>query len=337
MLLSPMLWAGRVWALPLLTMLAPAQRYCQERERRHKTLTDWARQIAWQARRWLPGREIVLLGDSSFTVLDLLTALIRHGVIGVTWRRLDAALYEPAPPRQPGAKGRPRKKADRLPSRAQVLADASTDWHAVTVSHWYGTPQRCLEICSQAAVWFHSGQTPRPIRRVLLREPEGQFEPQALLCPAPMKPPLCVIGWFVQRGSVAVTVREVRDALRASGNGPIRRSPAPRPVCSACSAWSRCSPASSRRAPAARSGRQPGITSNSRPLPIPWPPCVARSGRRRVSRSPAKSQTGKTPAACARWHHIRPLLRRMIRENGQTRTAMPRRNGHSFTLRLSRM
>ena len=38
MLLSPMLWAGRVWALPFPTVLAPAQRYCQERERRHKTL-----------------------------------------------------------------------------------------------------------------------------------------------------------------------------------------------------------------------------------------------------------------------------------------------------------
>jgi len=213
MLLSPMPWAGRVWALPFLTVLAPSERSCQERGLRHRTLTDWARRVAWQARLWLPGREVVLLGDSSFAVLDLLTALIRHGVISVTRLRLDAALYEPAPPRQPGTKGRPRKKGKRLPSLAQVLADASTRWQPITVSNWYGTPQRCLEICSQTAVWFHSGQTPLPIRWVLLRDPLGQFEPQALLCTDPLKEPLCVIGWFVQRWSVEVTFREVRDHL----------------------------------------------------------------------------------------------------------------------------
>ncbi len=213
MLFSPMPWAGRVWALPFLTVLAPSQRYCQERDLRHKTLTDWARQVALQARRWLPEREIVLLGDSSFAVLNLLAALIHHGVIGVTRLRLDAALYEPAPPRQPGVKGRPRKKGDRLPSLAQVLTDASTCWQSITVSGWYGTSERCLEICSQTAVWFHSGQTPLPIRWVLLRDPLGQFEPQALLCTNPMKDPLCVIGWFVQRWPVEVTFREVRDHL----------------------------------------------------------------------------------------------------------------------------
>src|SRR5215213_570494 len=51
--------------LPFLTALAPSERYCRERGRRHKKLTDWARQLALQARRWLPGREVVLLGDSS--------------------------------------------------------------------------------------------------------------------------------------------------------------------------------------------------------------------------------------------------------------------------------
>jgi DDE superfamily endonuclease len=213
MLLSPMPWAGRVWALPFLTVLAPSQRYCEERGLRHKTLTDWARQVALQARRWLPGREIVLLGDSSFAVLDLLLALIRHGVIGVTRLRLDAALYKPAPPRQPGTKGRSRKKGDRLPSLAQVLTDASTSWRPITVRNWYGTPERCLEFCSQTAVWFHSGQAPLPIRWVLLRDPLGQFEPQALLCTDPMKDPLCIIGWFVQRWAVEVTFREVRDHL----------------------------------------------------------------------------------------------------------------------------
>ena len=57
MLLAPIPWAGRVWALPFLTALAPSERYCRERGKRHKKLTDWARQMALQARRWLPGRD----------------------------------------------------------------------------------------------------------------------------------------------------------------------------------------------------------------------------------------------------------------------------------------
>ena len=65
-------WAGRHWALPVLTVLAPSTRYYQQRGRRHKKLTDWARQMVVQLRRWLPQRTLVLVGDNSYAVLDLL-------------------------------------------------------------------------------------------------------------------------------------------------------------------------------------------------------------------------------------------------------------------------
>jgi hypothetical protein len=45
MLLAPIPWAGRVWALPFLTVLAPSERSARESGRRHKLLTDWARQM----------------------------------------------------------------------------------------------------------------------------------------------------------------------------------------------------------------------------------------------------------------------------------------------------
>ena len=194
-------------------MLAPSERYNRERGLRHKTLTDWARQVALQARRWLPGREVVLVGDSSFAVVELLTALVRRGLICVTRLRLDAALYDPAPPRQPGTKGRSRKKGARLPALSEVLADARTVWQSVTVAGWYGSAERRLETCSGQAVWFRSGQTPLPIQWVLLRDPQNEFEPQALLCTDLARAPLCIIQWFVQRWPVEVTFREVRDHL----------------------------------------------------------------------------------------------------------------------------
>ncbi len=103
-------WAGRVWALPFLTVLAPSERYNHERGHRHKCLTDWARQMLLQVRRWLPHRQLVVVADSSFAALELLFALsqMKSPVHIVTRLRLDAALYQPPPPRQPQQMGRPR-------------------------------------------------------------------------------------------------------------------------------------------------------------------------------------------------------------------------------------
>jgi len=71
----------------------------------------------------MPGRELVLVSDSGFAALELLAALARRSVTCITRLRLDAALYDPAPPRKPGAVGRPRTKGKRLPTLAAVLTD----------------------------------------------------------------------------------------------------------------------------------------------------------------------------------------------------------------------
>src|SRR5690242_15937143 len=52
-----------------------------------------------------------------------------------------------------------------------------------------------------------------PIRWVLLRDPQGRFDPQALLCTDPARDPLQIVRWFVQRWQLEVTFREVRDHL----------------------------------------------------------------------------------------------------------------------------
>jgi hypothetical protein len=213
MLLVPIPWAGRVWALPFLTALAPSERRCRERGRRHKKLTDWARQLVVQARRWLPDRRLVLVADSGFAALELLAALVRRGVTCITRLRLDAALYAPAPPRQPGTAGRPRTKGARLPNLAEVLADRAAPWRRVAVPGWYGEGERVVEIHSGTAVWRHAGMPVVPIRWVLLRDPGHRFDPQALLCTDLDQDPVQIVRWFVQRWQLEVTFREVRDHL----------------------------------------------------------------------------------------------------------------------------
>lgn len=46
----------------------------------------------------------------------------------ITRLRLDAALYEPAPPRNPGQMGTPSLKDERLPNLSAVAKDPSTAW-----------------------------------------------------------------------------------------------------------------------------------------------------------------------------------------------------------------
>ena len=163
MWLAPIPWAGRVWALPFLTVLAPSERFHRERGQRHKKLTDWARQMILQLRRWLPRRPLVLVADSSYAVLDLLhfCQFMASPVTFITRLRLDAALYEPVPPRSPGQLGRPRLKGKRLPTLKDLLGHPTTLWNTVTVD-WYDNTHRLLEIASHSAVWYHQGKSPVP-------------------------------------------------------------------------------------------------------------------------------------------------------------------------------
>lgn len=154
MLLAPIPWAGCTWALPFLTCLAPSERYYQQRRRPHKKLTDWGRQMIMQLRRWLPGRALVIVADSSFAAIQWLFQLIQlPGPICLIVRfRLDAGLYEPAPVRQPGQRGRRRKKGARLPTLEQIAQQTKTRWKRVTIPDWYGEGRRVIEIVSDTAV-----------------------------------------------------------------------------------------------------------------------------------------------------------------------------------------
>ena len=150
--------------LPFLTALAPSERYNQTQGRRPKKLTDWGRQMVLQAQRWLPGRTLVLVTDSSFAAIEFLAALCRYHVTCITRLRLDAALYAPAPPRQPGAKGRPRRTGARLPNLSEALSDAKTVWQRLTIPRWYGEGDRRIDLATGTAVWRHSGMPIVPIR-----------------------------------------------------------------------------------------------------------------------------------------------------------------------------
>lgn len=213
MWLTEIPWAARIWALPFLTILAPSERYYEQSGRQHKKITDWARQMIFQLRRWLPERALVVVADYSYAALDFLHACqtMAQPVTIITRLRLDAALYEPAPPAT-GSVGRPRKKGERLPTPQAILDDPQTKWQAVTV-RWYDGQSQLMEMTSQTAVWYHSGKPPVPLRWVLIRDPQGAYETIALLSTSLELTPLQIVNWFVQRWQVEVTFEEVRAHL----------------------------------------------------------------------------------------------------------------------------
>jgi hypothetical protein len=187
--------------LPFLSALAPSERYTKERGKRHKKLTEWAWQLLLQVRRWQPERELVAVADGGYASLELLDRCrrLRKPITFITRLRLDAALYEAAPPRYPGQIGRPRLKGERLPNLSVVAQDPTTDWTPILVADWYGREQRTVEVVSATAVWYSSGLPAVPLRWVLIRDPQGEFDTQALLCTDLTVEPGQIISWFVRR------------------------------------------------------------------------------------------------------------------------------------------
>jgi hypothetical protein len=214
-LLAPVPWASRVWALPFLSALAHSERYATERGKRHKPLTEWAWQMLLLVRRWYPKRRVVAVADAGYASLKLLDRCrrLKNPIAFITRLRLDAALYEPAPPRKPGQMGRPRLKGPRLANLSAVAEDPKTAWMSVVVSNWYGGEERAVEIVSDTAVWYSTGLPAVALRWVLIRDPREEFDPQALLCTDLDADPGRIICWFVRRWQMEATFQEARQRL----------------------------------------------------------------------------------------------------------------------------
>ena len=219
----PIPFAGKRSALPFLTVLAPSARWSEAQGKRHKTLTDRARQAILQAKRWLADRSVVVVADSSFAALELIAA-VRDHVCLITRLRLDANLFEPAPKRRPGQRGRPPLKGKPLPKLSAVLTNPKTRRTRVTMSEWYGGQTRELEYVSGVAVWYKSGLPPAKIRWILVRDPTGEREPQVFLCTYANREPEAVLCLFAFRWRIETTFQEgSRRVSRRRDAAPVVR------------------------------------------------------------------------------------------------------------------
>ncbi len=210
MLLVPVPWSRRVWALPFLTALCWPKK--KRGPRRHNTSVDWVRQMMKQVRRWLPGRRLVLVVDGGFAAVALALASVKSQVTMVSRLRWDAALYHP-PGSQPKGKRGPKPTKGKRQRSLQGWAERSdTPWEPVEVT-WYGGARKMLWVFSRTALWFTPRLPPVEIRYVLVADPEGKLRMEAFFCTDVQATPAQILDWVVMRWSVAVTCEESRAHL----------------------------------------------------------------------------------------------------------------------------
>ena len=84
------------------------------------------------------------------------------------------------------------------------MTRADTAWSRGRV-RWDGGAWRWLEVASDTAGWYHRGLTAVTLRWVLIREPKGRREPQALLSSDPALEATQIVNAFVRRWAMEVT------------------------------------------------------------------------------------------------------------------------------------
>jgi DDE superfamily endonuclease len=205
-------WTTHYWALPFLSILATPPEVSAQLGRHHKTVGDWAAQVVVLLRRWLPEVPIELVGDRSYSSIELGLHCQDQQVALITPLRLDANLFAPPPSRSPRQTGRPRVKGGQLPKLDRALTDPQTHWQTAELA-WYSGGPRKLEWCSATALWYHSGHRPLAIRWVLVRDPAGKHDPKAYLCTDGARQPLEIVQAYMKRWPLEVTFEESRAHL----------------------------------------------------------------------------------------------------------------------------
>lgn len=205
-------WTTRSWALPFLVLSAPSPAVSATLGVRHRTVPERMQGLVRLIRRWVPQMPITVVGDGTYSVVELGHTCQQHAVTLVAPLRLDANLYAPPPARTATTMGRPRVVGARLPKLSQVLTDPATAWQALTLP-WYDQGERTVAVCTGTAMWYSGGQAPLPLRWVLVRDPAGRHDPKALFTTDQTAAVDQVLRTYMQRWTLEVTFEESRAHL----------------------------------------------------------------------------------------------------------------------------
>ena len=210
MVVTKLPWSARIFALPFLTVLAPSKKANRARNKRHKTSVDWARQMCYQLRRWLPDMPIRLVVDGAFATAQLAWTALKLNIGLISRLRLDARIFDF--PEVKSGPGRPAKRGRRLLGPKALLESKTTPWQEAEV-RWYRGRKKKVQYVTTTCLWSPVGGEAIPIRLVVLKDPKGQFESAALMSTDVTLSALVIITEFVKRWAIEVTFREAREHL----------------------------------------------------------------------------------------------------------------------------
>jgi hypothetical protein len=209
MALKRFAWCQRTLALPFLTVLVPSEESNLKSKKQHKTLQDWTCQIIIQMRKWFPQRKIILTADNEFATAEIAQTSSKQKISFVSRLKLNARLFDfPFHNHM----GRPRNKGLRLPAIATILNDPNNKWETKEVL-WYGGVYKEVHYLTNTCLWHVMTHCPMPIRYVLMKDPEGKFNPVLLMSTDTELTGFQIIETYVARWNIEVTFHEAREHL----------------------------------------------------------------------------------------------------------------------------
>jgi DDE superfamily endonuclease len=210
--LVPVPWSRRPWALPFLSIPTLTPATSAKLGRRHRTTPEYADVLLRLVRRRQSEREIVVVGDSAFAVVELGHTCRVRGMRLISRLVLNAQLYDPVPPRPASTPGVKPSEGPRQPELSQRLTDSMTVWTTCEVA-WYGRRPATIELATGTALWHTDGSAPLPLRWVLVRNVPGHRPPPALFCTDPTITAEHLLARYVDRWHIETTFEEVRAHL----------------------------------------------------------------------------------------------------------------------------
>jgi len=209
-------WSSRSWALPFFSTILTTPKRSAELKLRHHTVTTRTTQLVkWVHRLFKDsGHSVKLIGDNAYSVIDLGLSCQNLGVTLIAPIRMDARLFDVAPPRVVGTKGRPRIVGQRLPLLSTLANDLTQEWEVVELE-WYGGTKRMMWLLSNTALWYSSlwAEAPLPLRWVLVRDPKEKLETRAFFSTDLTQSANSIASDFVKRWNLEVTFEESRAHL----------------------------------------------------------------------------------------------------------------------------
>ena len=186
------------------------QQAAQQAARRtpQRTKLELGREMIDLLASWAGERQVVVAMDSAYAGRTMLEQ--RPANVAVISRlRMDAALWTPPPARQPGQKGRPRRRGQRLPSPS-LWAVARRGWHHLTLT-LYGRPVS-TQVFTKAALWYVALRD-QPVRIVIVRDPTGRRRDEAFFCTDVHASVSFILQTYASRWCLEVAFRDGKQQL----------------------------------------------------------------------------------------------------------------------------